>query len=170
MQLRHLVGALLLGLICTLTLALPGAAQDLVPGQIVLRLNPGENIEDVNATFGTTVLDVFEDDDGFDVLYLLDASGLGDEIILAGQMAADPRVFEAEPNFLQDTPEGVRHMVVIAIGGTQSEYEDQTLTDRIDVAPRPHDHAGAWFHRGRPRHRNRHRSSGLRRSHRSRRV
>lgn len=132
MRLSTLLARLVVALVVSLCFTAGDAwAQDLVPNQIIVRLQPGANIEDVNATFGTTTIDVFEDDDGFDVLYLLDSTGLGDEALLAAQMMADPRVDEAEPNFLQDTPEGVRHMVVVAIGGTQADYEDQSLTRRI---------------------------------------
>jgi len=105
------------------------SAQSYVPDQIVVELIPGAEIEDVNGRWGTSTIDQFEDG----LLNLLDASGLGDIVILAAQMTGDPDVLEAEPNFLEDTPEGVRSMVVTAIGGEFVDFEDQELTERISL-------------------------------------
>ena len=107
----------------------PASAQDYVPDQIVVELLPGGLIEDVNQRWGTTTIDSF--DDG--IVHLLNAEGLGDIVLLAQQMSLDPDIFEAEPNFREDTPEGIRFMVVVAIGGDRVDYEDQNLSARIGL-------------------------------------
>ncbi|MCA9730043.1 MAG: hypothetical protein KC729_20335, partial [Candidatus Eisenbacteria bacterium] len=98
-------------------------------GQVVVKLNPGHTIEEVNGNWGTTTIDAFPEGN----LYLLDATGLGDVEALAIQMATDPAVLEAEANYFQDTPEGVRYMLVDAIGGSYVDYEDQEITARIGL-------------------------------------
>ena len=100
-----------------------------VEDQLLVKLNPGHIIEEVNDTWGTSTIDVFPEAN----LYLLDASGLGDLEILAEQMELDPAILAAEPNFFEDTPEGIRHMLVVAIGGEWVDYEDQEITERIGL-------------------------------------
>ena len=123
---------LILGLLIALVATKPGScfAQDYVPDQVVVNLNPGADIEDVNQRWGTTTIDSFEDG----IVHLVNAAGLGDIPTLALQMSGDPDVLEAEPNFREDTPEGIRYMLVVAIGGDLVDYEDQSLTSRIELA------------------------------------
>lgn len=123
-----LAGVLGAGMLC----ATPAPAQEYVPDQLVVELIEGADIELVNQRWGTTTIEAFDEDDDAPT-YLLDASGLGDLVLLAEQMTLDPDVLEAEPNFYEDTPEGIRYMLVVAIGGDLVDYEDQALTARIDL-------------------------------------
>ncbi|MEZ4647873.1 MAG: hypothetical protein R3E97_03645 [Candidatus Eisenbacteria bacterium] len=91
-------------------------AQDYVPDQVVVNLNPGANIEDVNQRWGTTTIDSF--DDG--LVHLLNAAGLGDIPTLAQQMTGDPDVFRSRTQLQGGYPEGIRYMLVVAIGGGSS--------------------------------------------------
>src|SRR5690606_11946780 len=100
-----------------------------VEDQLLLKLNPGHTIEEVNDTYGTTTIDLFPEAN----LYLLDASGLGDLELLAEQMELDPAIRSVEPNYYEDTPEGIRQMMVLAIGGDWVDYEDQAITERIGL-------------------------------------
>jgi thermitase len=105
------------------------AADEYVEEQVLVKLNPGRTIEEVNGRWGTTTIDEFPEGN----LYLLDATGLGDVEILAEQMELDPAILDAEANYFEDTPEGIRQMVVIAIGGDWVDYEDQEITERIGL-------------------------------------
>lgn len=99
-------------------------------GEIVLSLNPGYTIEEVNATWGTTTLDAFPEGG----LYLVYAEGVEDLELFAEQMALeDPAVDEAEANYYEDTPEGIRQMVIVAVGGDYVDYEDQEIGQRIGL-------------------------------------
>lgn len=97
--------------------------------QVIVSLNPGHTIEEVNARWGTSTLDAFPEGN----LYLLEAEGLGDIEALALQMTADPAVQEAEANYYRETPESIRQMVVIIVGGEYVDYEDQTIGERIGL-------------------------------------
>jgi len=44
----------------------------------------------------------------------------------------DPDVSEVHVNFVGDTPEGVRQMIIAAVGGDFTDYEDQSLLERIE--------------------------------------
>lgn len=123
---------LLASLVAGVSVTGPARAQGYVPDQIVAELVEDADIEAVNQRWGTSTIEAFDDDDD-ERVYLLDASGLGDLVLLAEQMTLDPDVLEAEPNFVEDTPEGIRYMVVVAIGGDLVDYEDQSLTTRIDL-------------------------------------
>lgn len=100
-------------------------------GEIIVWLNPGYTIDEVNTRWGTTTIDTFPDGG----LYLVYTAGVDDGLSdLAEAMAdTDPAVFAAEPNYLEDTPEGIRAMVIAAVGGTYVDFEDQTMTSRIDL-------------------------------------
>ena len=106
----------------------PARALEFVPEQVVVEVFPGVDIEGVNARWGTSTIASFEDD----LLHLLDTNGQA-VVPLALQMIGDPEIQDAEPNVLKDTPEGVRHMVVTAIGGDLVDFEDQGLVDRISL-------------------------------------
>ena len=112
-------------------LAGPASATEYEADRIVVSLNPGATIEQINASWGTTTLDAFPEGN----LYLLDAAGLGDVEALATSMGADPAVQEAEANYLGETPETIRQMVVVIVGGGYSEYADQSIGPRIGHAP-----------------------------------
>ncbi len=76
-----------------------------VEGQVVVKVNVagGATIEGVNATYGTTILDVFLESAG---IYLLQLAPNQDVEAMVEIMENDPRLIYAEPNFFSETPEG----------------------------------------------------------------
>ncbi len=111
------------------------ADEDYASGEIILALNAGYTIEEVNGRWGTTALDSFPAAD----LYLVHIEDIDDLEGFAGSMEDDEAVLEADANYLEDTPEGIRQMIFVAIGGTMGDFEDQALTERIGL-----DEAHAW--------------------------
>lgn len=76
-----------------------------VDGQVVVKVNVagGATIEGVNATYGTTILDVFLESAG---IYLLQLAPNHDVETIVEIMQNDPRLIYAEPNFFSEIPEG----------------------------------------------------------------
>ncbi|MEZ4647896.1 MAG: S8 family serine peptidase [Candidatus Eisenbacteria bacterium] len=97
--------------------------------EIVVHLMGTVGIETINERWGTYTLDAFPEAD----LYLVapQVPGLIPEI--SEQMETDPDIRSAHPNFVQDTPEGIRQLLIIAVGGEYVDYEDQLLTQRIGL-------------------------------------
>lgn len=112
-----------------LWLALPvwAGSVDYVPGQICCLLEAGYDIEEVNHRWGTTTLIADEEEN----LYLLFIDGIEDLEEFAELMNEDEAVDVAEANYILETPEAVRQMVIAAVGGTWDDYQDQSLTKRI---------------------------------------
>lgn len=110
-----------------------GARESYDPGFVQVHLAVGASIEEVNTTYGTTTIDQLEPH------YLLQIPPGIDEETLLAQMQGNPETFVcAEYAFRDETPEGVRQMVVTAIGGTIEGYLDQDLVERLhlpDVHP-----------------------------------
>lgn len=104
---------------------------DYVDGEIVVHLSGTESIEDFNARFGTTTIDAYPVAD----LYLLEPPDVSDVEEWLELLEDDSAVRSAEPNMVEDTPEGVRSLVIIAVGGEYVDYEDQELTERIGLDP-----------------------------------
>ncbi len=125
---RHLFCAGLAALWLLSSLLAPLAAADYVPGYIQVQLAPGASIAEVNATYGTTTADSLPPH------YLLHVPPGVDEETLIAQMQAAPGTFVCvEHSFRDETPEGVRQMIVIAVGGTIGDYLDQNLVERIHL-------------------------------------
>jgi len=125
---------LLRGLLILMTLLVPSgispcAASGHIPGLVQVHLQDGGSIDAVNAVYGTTTAD------SLPPLYLLRVPHGVDEDMLIAQMGADPHMFVcAERAYRDETPEGVRQMVVTAVGGTIEDYYDQGLVERIRLA------------------------------------
>lgn len=112
----------------------PATAASYAEGEIVVELNPGFTIEGVNERWGTTTIDVFEEAE----LYLVYKPDTPDLEAFALQMMTDPAILEAEVNYFEDTPEGIRQMVIVAVGGEMVDYEDQEIAERIGL-PQAHE-------------------------------
>ncbi|MGD8395675.1 MAG: S8 family serine peptidase [Candidatus Eiseniibacteriota bacterium] len=97
--------------------------------EIVVVLEPGASIDAVNLRWGTITLDAYPEAD----LYLVEAPAGIFEPDFADELEGDPDVMKAEPNFHEETPEGIREMVLSATGGTYGDYLDQTAAERIGV-------------------------------------
>ncbi|MCB9464744.1 MAG: S8 family peptidase [Candidatus Eisenbacteria bacterium] len=97
--------------------------------EIVVHLMGTVGIETINARWGTYTLDAFPEAD----LYLVAPEVPGQIPEISEQMESDPDIRSAHPNFVQDTPEGIRQLLIIAVGGEYVDYEDQFLTQRIGL-------------------------------------
>ena len=104
-------------------------------GFLQVELSPGTSIDAVNALYGTTTAD------SLPPLYLLNAPAGVDEAELIANMTSDPGSFICvEHAFRDETPEGVRQMIVAAVGGTIDDYLDQSYVERIHL-PAIHEYA-----------------------------
>ncbi|MBD3336882.1 MAG: S8 family serine peptidase [Candidatus Eisenbacteria bacterium] len=106
------------------------ASPEYEPQQLSAILEPGTDIEEINGEFGTSTLAAYPDENS----YLLFYPGGGDLEQLAELMENHPQVTSAQPNYLHRTPEAVRQMVIGAVGGTWADYQDQELTQRIQLS------------------------------------
>ncbi|MBU1699570.1 MAG: S8 family peptidase [Candidatus Eisenbacteria bacterium] len=98
------------------------------PGFIQVQLADGYSIESVNACYGTATRD------SLPPLYLLTIPEGCDEQLLITDMAADSARFVCvEHAYREETPEGVRQMIVAAVGGTIDQYWDQNVVERLHL-------------------------------------
>src|SRR5918994_1118825 len=128
-QRRAVTGALVLAL-CLLMLS--GAASraqaacglgSFVPSQVIVKLDQGATITQINATYGSTVVEPFPGSTDIFLLGLPASSGVKQTV---EQMVSDPRLLYAEPNFFAQSPEG---------GGRHRAWGDS------DVAPTSDEYA-----------------------------
>src|SRR5215203_4670386 len=132
-QRRAVTGALVLAL-CLLMLS--GAASRaqadcgpgvFVPRQVIVKLDQGATITQINATYGSTVVEQFPGSTDVFLLGLPTGSGVTETV---KQMVKDPRLLYAEPNFFAQSPEGgARHKAwgVSSVAPTSDEYAAQAL-------------------------------------------
>ena len=132
-QRRAVTGALVLAL-CLLMLS--GAASraqaacglgSFVPNQVIVKLDQGATITQINATYGSTVVESFPGSTDIYLLELPASSGVTETV---QQMAKDSRLLYAEPNFIAQSPEGgARHRAfgVSDVAPTSQEYATQAL-------------------------------------------
>ncbi len=101
-------GLVFLGL-SAVALAAADPAQALVEekifenGEVVVKLNGGTTIQEINADYGSATLEKLLGSAG---IYLLKLPDTADTQAVATRMASDPRLIYAEPNFLTESPEG----------------------------------------------------------------
>jgi thermitase len=132
-QRRAVTGALVLAL-CLLMLS--GAASraqaacelgSFVPRQVIVKLDQGATITQINATYGSTVVEPFP---GSTDIFLLGLPASSEVNKTVEQMVSDPRLLYAEPNFFAQPPEGGgRHHAWGAsdVAPTSQEYAAQAL-------------------------------------------
>jgi thermitase len=132
-QRRAVTGALVLAL-CLLMLS--GAASraqaacglgSFVPNQVIVKLDQGATITQINATYGSTVVEQFPGSTDVFLLGLPTSSGVKQTV---ERMASDPRLLYAEPNFFAQSPEGGgRHKAfgVSDVAPTSDEYAARAL-------------------------------------------
>src|SRR5918993_1510877 len=132
-QRRAVTGALVLAL-CLLMLS--GAASraqaacglgSFVPNQVIVKLDQGATITQINAKYGSTVVEPFPGSTDIFLLGLPASSGVKKTV---EQMVSDPRLLYAEPNFFAQPPEGGgRHRAWGAsdVAPTSDEYAAQAL-------------------------------------------
>jgi subtilisin family serine protease len=97
--------------------------------EIVVVLQHGRTIDEINQRWGTSTLDSYPEAD----LYLIRVPTDTPEHDFAELIEDDPAVMEAEPNYYQENPEGIREMVLSATGGTYTDYVDQDAANRVGV-------------------------------------
>jgi subtilisin family serine protease len=100
-----------------------------VPHQVIVKLSPlpGATVEQINATYGSTTLEIFPGSTNVYLLNLPTGSGVTE---MVERMASDPRLLYAEPNFFAQPPEGgARHRAwgVSDVAPTSEEYASQAL-------------------------------------------
>jgi len=132
-QRRAVTGALVL-VLCLLMLS--GAASraqaacglgSFVPSQVIVKLDQGATITQINATYGSTVVEQFP---GSTDVFLLGLPTGSDVTETVKQMVKDPRLLYAEPNFFAQPPEGGgRHKAwgFSDVAPTSGEYAAQAL-------------------------------------------
>jgi thermitase len=132
-QRRAVTGALVLAL-CLLMLS--GAASraqaacglgSFVPSQVIVKLDQGATITQINATYGSTVVEPFPGSTDVFLLGLPTSAGVTKTV---ERMASDPRLLYAEPNFFAQSPEGDgRHKAwgFSDVAPTSDEYAAQAL-------------------------------------------
>jgi thermitase len=138
-QWRAVTGALVLALCLLLLWGTASRAQAdcgpgvFVPRQVIVKLDPtdGATVEQINATYGSTTLELFP---GSRDIYLLGLPARSDVLETVEQMARDPRLLFAEPNFFalssEQSPEGgARHRAfgVSSVAPTSDEYAAKAL-------------------------------------------
>jgi thermitase len=127
-----LTTALVLALSLLMLLGVAGQAQadcepDFVPSQVIVKLNLGTTVNQINATYGSTTLEPFPGSADIYLLGLPPNSGVKKTV---ERMADDPRLLFAEPNFFAQPPEGgARHRAwgVSDVAPTSGEYAAQAL-------------------------------------------
>jgi thermitase len=131
---RAMTGALVLAL-CLLMLsgaATPAHAQadcarNFVPSQVIVKLNLGATVNQINAKYGSATLEQFP---GSTDIYLLGLPAGSDVLATVKRMAIDPRLLFAEPNFFAQPPEGGgrhRPFGVNSVAPTSGEYAARAL-------------------------------------------
>jgi thermitase len=98
-----------------------------VPQQVIVKLDPGATITQINATYGSTVVEPFPGSTDIFLLGLPASSGVEKTV---EQMVSDPRLLYAEPNFFAQPPEGGgRHYAWGAsdVAPTSQEYAIHAL-------------------------------------------
>jgi thermitase len=98
-----------------------------VPSQVIVKLDQGATITQINATYGSTVVEQFPGSTDVFLLRLPTGSGVTETV---KQMVKDPRLLYAEPNFFAQPPEGGgRHRAWGAsdVAPTSDEYAAKAL-------------------------------------------
>jgi thermitase len=125
-QHRAVTGALILALCWLIVLGaadrVQAAVEDFEPGQVIVKLEPnGATIEQINAAYGTTILERFPHSSDIYLLKLPADSGVQEMVTM---MAADERLLYAEPNFIAQAPEGDARHRAFGISDAQPSSED----------------------------------------------
>jgi thermitase len=139
-QPQHLAvtAAIVLALCLLMLLGVAGNAQadcappgPFVPSQVIVKLQRGATVEQINATYGSTTLEQFH---GSKNTYLLGLPAGSDVLETVKQIASDPRLLYAEPNFFSQSPEqspkgGARHHAwgVSSVAPTSDDYAAKAL-------------------------------------------
>ncbi len=109
-------------------------AEEYLPGVLHVELVPGASIDLLNDRYGSTSID------SLPPLYQISVPEGETEASFLLLLLADPDVADAEYSWESETPEGIRQMVVTAVGATIEDYLDQGVAERLRLAD-AHAHA-----------------------------
>ena len=102
-----------------------------VPGQVIVKLQPGVTIESINQTYGTVTVAELVPGRG---VYLLQAPEGSDVEVLLDRMQDDARLVYAEPNLIAEAPESIRSKDWNWGGQDAEPYTDQYALPSINLA------------------------------------
>lgn len=123
-SIRHLLA----GCFVAVFLAGAGHADDYEAGVVQVELVPGGSIASFSQRYGTSCID------SLPPLYQVSLPDGDSEAGFIQILLGDPEVVSAEFSWESETPEGVRQMVVTAVGGTIEDYLDQGVASRLRLA------------------------------------
>jgi subtilisin family serine protease len=104
---------------------------DSVPGQIIVQLQPGEIVGNINQTYNTVTVAELVPGQG---VYLLQAPEGSDMEALLNSMSNDPRLVYAEPNLIAEVPEAIRSKDWVWGGQDAEPYGEQYALTSINLA------------------------------------
>jgi hypothetical protein len=102
-----------------------------VPGQVIVKLQPGVTIDSINQTYGTVTVAELVPGRG---VYLLQVPEGSDVEVLLDRMEDDGRLVYAEPNLLAEAPESIRSRDWAWGGQEAAPYTDQYALPSINLA------------------------------------
>jgi subtilisin family serine protease len=102
-----------------------------VPGQVIVKLQPGVTIDSINQTYGTVTVTELAPGRG---VYLLQTPEGSDVEVLLDRMEADERLVYAEPNLIAEAPESIRSKDWNWGGHDAEPYTDQYALPSINLA------------------------------------
>ncbi|HMR65545.1 MAG TPA: S8 family serine peptidase [Anaerolineae bacterium] len=104
---------------------------DFISDQVVVKVEPGVAIDEINTDFGTTTLEMLSGNRG---IYLLQIPAGQSEEDLADNLEDDPRVRYAEPNFIGEAPEADRRTRGAWGGQDEQPYGGQYANSMLNLA------------------------------------
>ncbi len=116
--------------LCGSTIFAGNGVDDKVPGEIVLKLLPGENIDSVNARFGTITKKYIPQTGN----YLLTAQSGQDTDSLSTEIEVENEVEFCDPNFILDAPEPVQSSQPFLDNQFIGTYENQTAASTLHLS------------------------------------
>lgn len=88
-------------------------------GEVVVKLNGGTTVEEINADYGSATLQKLLGSAG---IYLLKLPDAVDTQAVAARMESDPRLIYAEPNFVAKAPEGDGRFRAFGVSKSSPDY------------------------------------------------
>lgn len=99
-----------------------------VPNQVVARLQPGVDIEDIHSDYNTWAVNLLTEQ-----VYLLGLEPESDVPDTVGQMDNDPRIVYAEPNLIGEVPEAAPFEIGAWAGYDPAPCQAQYANEHLDL-------------------------------------
>ncbi|NNE07381.1 MAG: S8 family serine peptidase [Gemmatimonadetes bacterium] len=104
-------------------------AADYVPGELVVRIPPGGNVQAIHDAWGTQTLEQLS------LRSYVVTPPAGVNVEDCDQwLDADSNVESADPNWITESPEAKSAIIIVAIGSSTTQYTDQGAFARIGLA------------------------------------